>query len=184
MPVIYDTPATEPANILQLPDYPAGCEIIALQSALGGIGVERDFAEVYGAFDKSGSDFVNSWWGDPYSEGAAYPPAVCEAAWRLLAGTGHSALNVTGLSLAGLSEAVNGGDLAICWVTTDYAMPRFGAWTVDGYTMYANEHVIVVYDVVGGHVLAQDPLRGRVVMAEETFRTIWEDCGSMAVLLR
>ena len=185
MATVYDTPA--PASVpeaLDQSEHAAGCEVICLQSALGAIGYERSFDEVYALFDHSDADFVTAWWGDPDAEGAAYPPAVERAASRALAGTPWTARDVTGCTLEGIADATGSGGLAICWFTTDYAYPRWSGWTVGDWEMYANEHAIVVYDVSGGNVCAMDPLQGLVAMSAGTFDDIWTACGSMAVEIR
>lgn len=183
-PAEYDQVTGRPEEVLQMPDHPAGCEICVLQSALGHVGVELTFDEVYELFERSDSDFVHAWWGDPMTAGAAYPPAVEEAASRALGGTGHLASDVSLCSVGELAEMVDGGAVAICWYTTDYAPPRWTGWYSGGWQMYANEHAILVYDMAGGNVCAMDPLRGYVAMGRETFAGVWEACGSMAVAIR
>lgn len=175
--------AERPGEVLQMPDHPAGCEICALQSALGHIGVDLTFDEAYRLFERSDSDFVNAWWGDPMIEGAAYPPAVTEAASRALDGSGHYASDASLCTIDELAEMIDDGAVSICWVTTDYAAPIWTGWYCDGSQMYSNEHAILVYDI-SGDVYAMDPLRGYVAMGRETFADIWRACGSMAVVIR
>ena len=169
-----------PADVLQLPDYPSGCEVVSLSCALAGLGDGRGVEETYDLFVKSDSDFVGAWWGSMTSVGAAYPPAVEDAAMR--AGT-VLADDVTGCPWEDLAAAVESDRLALVWITTDYAPPRWTDWAIGGWRMYANEHCAVLYDCEGGAVLFHDPLRGRVLMDEAQFREMWEACGSMAVVL-
>ena len=188
-PIVHDSPGKEdrnaerPGEVLQMPDHPAGCEICALQSALGYIGIDLTFDDTYALFERSESDFVNAWWGDPMTEGAAYPPAVIEAASRALDGTGRHASDASLCTVDELAEMVDDGAVSICWVTTDYAAPIWTGWYCDGSQMYSNEHAILVYDMSGG-VYAMDPLRGYVAMGRDAFADIWQACGSMAVVIR
>lgn len=182
---VYDTPApaSEPPVIMQ-EEHPAGCEVYCLQAALAAFGYEEGFDDVYALFDHSDSDFVTAWWGDPDTGGAAYPPAMMEAANRALAGTPRRATDITGCTAEGIKDALDGGGLVICWFTTDYAYPVWTGWWVGDWQMYANEHAIVVYDLSGDGVRAMDPLRGDVLMRTGTFIDIWTACGSMAVEIR
>ena len=180
---VYDAPAEGPEVVMQ-DAHPAGCEACCLQSALGYFGRDLTFDETMALFRRSEADFATAWWGDPMTEGAAYPPAVAEAANRALAGTRVRAVIATGASLDEVADEVSGGALAICWVTTDYAAPRWTGWRVGDWEMYANEHAVLVHRVTGGEVTAMDPLRGRVAMARSAFEEIWTACGSMAVVMK
>ncbi len=180
---VLDSPARVAGDSLQLPEHPAGCEVVALQNALEGFGVERTFDEVFALFDRSTWDFATSWWGDPDSVGAAYPPAVEEAANRALEGTGRTARDATGIGTDELSRELSGGAIAVVWFTTDYAAPRWSDWWCGGYRMYSNEHAITIDEIAGGNVYGSDPLRGRVAMALPAFEETWRACGGMAVLI-
>lgn len=183
---VYDSPASPQYIVdgkaigdeLQYPDHPAGCEIVALQNALEAFGIEKSFDDTFALFDKSDSDFVNAWWGDPDTEGAAYPPAMVEAVER----AGLYARDMTGETLEGIADAVEThGGVAIIWYTTDLEPPRWTGWKVDGWEMYANEHVAVVYHMAGDMLYISDPIRGLTAMEVGEFNELWEACGSMGV---
>lgn len=172
-----------PREILQLPDHPAGCEIVALQSALSTFGIDLDFEQTFSMFDHSDTDFVNAWWGDPDTEGAAYPQAVTKAAKRALMGTEYQAENITGYGFQSIIDAIEARGVVIAWYTTDGQAPRWTTWAVDHWAMYENEHALVVYDVDDQDVLCMDPLRGKRKIPLDEFQSIFEACGSMAVAI-
>lgn len=178
---------SEPRDVgcmLQLPDYPTGCEVVSLVNALHAFGVEASFDEAYALFDKSDHDYVHAWWGDPYgSGGAAYPPAMEEAASRALLGTPCRAEDVTGCGLQGIADVIQSGGVVIAWTTTDGGMPVWSGWEVEGWPMYANEHCIVVYGIRDGEVLCSDPLRGLTSAPLGEWYAVWDACGQMAVAI-
>lgn len=187
---VTDSPSKEvdaaraPGQEMQMPDYPTGCEVVALQNALDGFGVNLNFDEVYGLIDKSEDDFVTAWWGSPYgSGGAVYPPGMATAANRALAGSGYVALDATGATLEGIADCLGRRGLALVWITTDMQPPRFTGWDIGKWRMYDNEHCAVVYDMHDGLLFLQDPLHGDVSVPVGEFQEVWEACGSMMVTI-
>lgn len=186
---VYDAPAEAQAEVgrvgtMTQEDYPAGCEIVSLINAVHTFGIDLDFEHAYDCFDK-GPGFVGTWWGDPYTEGAAYPPAMVTAARRALKGTAIQVRDMTGETLEGIADTLANGGVCIVWTTTDDAPPVWTGWTVDGWEMYANEHCVVVHgiDISDGSVSVMDPLKGDRRMAIGAFNEIWTACGSMAVAI-
>lgn len=187
---VYDAPAEVQAEVgcvgtMTQENYPAGCEVVSLINALHTFGVDLDFEHAYACFDKSDWDFANAWWGDPYTEGAAYPPAMVTAARRALQGTAIQVRDMTGETLEGIADALANGGVCIVWTTTDDAPPVWTGWTVDGWEMYANEHCVVVHgiDISDGSISVMDPLKGDRLMSADVFEEIWTACGSMAVAI-
>lgn len=175
--------ATVPTEILQMPDHPAGCEIVSLQSALSAFGLDYSFDELYDLFSKSDNDFVTSWWGDPDSEGAVYPPAVEDVGERVLSGTPYDIDNVTGCSFDFLLTAVESGENCLLWITTDDQYPDWSGITVGDWEMYTNEHCVVMYGFDDDEVLLMDPLQGYRSVDLDALQDLWESCGSMAVVI-
>lgn len=183
---VYDSPAETVAEVgsvgtMTQEDYPAGCEVVSMINALHTFGINLSFGEAYGMLDHSDWDFVHAWWGDPYIEGAAYPPAMVDALGLALADTEIDARDMTGETLEGFVDTFQAGGVVIAWVTTDGAMPRWTDWEVDGYRMYSNEHCVVAFDISDDGVDIMDPLSGERVIDTATFNEIWTACGSMAV---
>ena len=186
---VVDSPAEDRAEVGAVgtatqEEHPAGCEIYALMNALQKFGIEYDFDETYSFFDRSDDNFVVAWWGDPDTEGAAYPPAMVTAAKRALRGTAIEARDMTGETLEGIHDAIDGGGVAIVWVTTDDGMPRWTDWWCGAYRMYANEHCVVVYDISDEGVYIMDSLAGERVIAASAFNEIWQACGAMGVSIK
>ena len=185
---VYDAPAetqTEAGRVGTMTQelYPAGCEVVSLINALHTFGIDLDFEHAYGCFDKSDWDFVNAWWGDPYTEGAAYPPAMVTAARRALQGTAIQVRDMTGCSVEDLTGVLDGGGVIIVWATTDDALPRWTEWEVDGWRMYANEHCAVLHGLEDGIASVMDPLKGDRRISADVFEEIWTACGSMAIAI-
>lgn len=172
-----------PGDYNQFPEYPAGCEVVSLQNTLCAFDVDLTFEETYALFDKSDSDFVYHWWGNPKVEGAAYPPAMVIAANRALDGTEFSAMDITGCSFAEIEEYTGQGKLVITWYTTDGKSPRWTDWSVNGYRMYGNEHCVVVYATYRDDVYISDPIHGMIDVDITEFDNIWQECGAMAVVV-
>lgn len=170
-----------PGDMMQMPDYPAGCEIVSLINTVKAFGVYLTFEEAYQCFDISINDFVNAWWGDPYTVGAAYPPAMTNALNRALDGTPYHAVNLSFGTIEDIFEYVKHGGLIVAWFTTDYEQPRFTDWVIQEYRMYQNEHCIVVYDISGGEVKFMDPLQGNMSMDVSEWKSIWTACGTLTV---
>lgn len=171
---------------IQMPDYPAGCEPASLSLLLKSYSYEANIDELMGYFDLTTDDFVHGYWGSIYSEGAAYPPAVVEAANRYLSEQGSrlEAREITGYNWDAIERLIFDGKPIMMWCTTDYAYPYYlDIWEIDGYYMYANEHCVVLYGVDEENVYVSDPLQGLISYPKEEFERIWVLCGSMAVIL-
>ena len=179
--------ATDSVGIaFQLPDYPAGCEPISLSLLLNSYSYDIGMPDIMNYFDKSSDDFVHAYWGDIYSVGAAYPPAVVEAANRYLAEQGSrlEAYDISNFSWDAIEKTVSEGRPVMLWCTSDYQHPYYyGKWEIDGYYMYANEHAVVMYDYDDTYVYVSDPLRGYTQFDKSEFETIWNLCGRMGVAL-
>lgn len=173
------------AEYLQLPDYPAGCEPVSLCILLESYEYEASMPGIMYYFDRSQSDFINAYWGSEYSEGAAYPPAVIEAANRYLMHQGSKleAVDLTGSGWDAIEWLMDEGQPVMCWVTVGYHWPIWSDWEVDGWPMYANEHCVVLYGLEDGKAKVSDPLEGMIDVDAERFRDVWERCGGMAVNL-
>lgn len=181
-----DYTATDSVGIaLQNPDYPAGCEPMSLCILLKSYSYDAVMPDIMECFDITEDDFVNGYWGDVYSVGAAYPPAVVTAANRYLAEQGSrlEANDISGYSWDYIKTLVTDGKPVMIWCTTDYQPPVYVDWEIDGEYMYANEHCVVLYGAENGAAYISDPLRGLIEVPEDEFGTLYGLCGSMAVCL-
>lgn len=75
--------------VYQYPSYPSGCEIAALTCVLNSMGYDVTLAQMiegdYVSYDSSWTGAASeSYFGTPYGQGGAFPPAIVNAANRYL----------------------------------------------------------------------------------------------------
>lgn len=174
-------------ELLQYPELPAGCEAVALTCVLNAMGYDvaaTDIVEDYLSIDPAGVD-ANSYLGDPYTGGYAFPPAIINAANDYLsdAGSDAQARDISGSSFERLLEIVEAGTPVLVWSTMYFAEPTFTGSVAGPYFTYYNEHCVVLYGVSDDVVLVSDPLEGLVERDRETFERLYEACGSLAVVV-
>ncbi len=188
--VSIDVPA-----ILQYPELPTGCESIALTDALSARGFELTKTEIADYWlPTSDSDFVNAFWGNPYStEGnACMAPGVTQAAANYLAeqDTDLEAVDMTGAPFEAVLDEVAAGNPTIVWCTIGLEEPgecyRFEHEYGRTYRLITNSHCVVVsgFDLDNGVVFASDPLAGQVAYPLETLIARYYATGAQAVVIR
>ena len=173
---------------LQLPDLPAGCEEVALACVLRAYGFDataEELIEEYLPIDPTFTDFVDSYGGDPYTGGGAYPPAIVITADRYFESkdVNAAAEDLTGSSFDDISERVREGQPILVWTTMYMNEPHWSSRTYESEEWYSNEHCVVVYGVHDDAVLVSDPLDGMVRRDLEEFADLYSECGSMAVAI-
>ena len=164
---------------LQNPELPTGCEATALATALRMNGVEVSKEDVADAMPKTdGSDFVNAFWGDPYSEHgwACMSPCVVETAKRFVP-VEKTVVNLTGTSLVYLPAP------CVVWVTMGLKDPMRSGYTQDGYGLLWNTHCVVLLAAGEATVTCIDPLEGEVVYPFSKFNAAYMANGSQAVYI-
>lgn len=171
--------AFDPAQDMQLPELPTGCEATALATLLRMNGVEVTKTEVADAMPK-GTDWVNCFWGDPYEPTgwACMPPCSVNVANGFLAGTGKAAAECRGAALADLPLP------CAVWVTIGLGEPRFSGYERDGYRLFQNTHCMVLLGVGEDSVQVVDPLQGCVSYDRAAFERVYEELGAQAVCVR
>lgn len=184
------TPAHRVGALLQLPEFPSGCEPASLAIALRAWGYPVSIAELvdggYFTYDASWSQ-ADAYLGDPRGIGSALPPAVVRAATSYLTARNASLapIELTGKPFKAIGEKAAAGIPVLTWSTVDATWPRFTLQrpSVDGYPWYTNFHCVVVYGIDGSDVLVSDPLAGLVRRDAARFSALHAACGSMAVAL-
>lgn len=170
----------------QYPEYPAGCELASLCQVLRSYGYDVDIADLLNKYiSVSNTDWVYSYYGDIYSGGFTFPPAICDTALRYLIDN-YSRLHVTDISGVSWERCVNilnYGVPLIVWYTIDYESPRWYLPSQEGYQPWVNLHCIVIYDIDDEYVYIADPIEGYTTQEIDKFKSIWEECGSYAVLI-
>ncbi|MCL2888824.1 MAG: C39 family peptidase [Eggerthellaceae bacterium] len=177
-------------HISQYPELPTGCEVVALTIVLQSMGFSLEkttIAEYY--LDYSYEDFVHAFVGDPFSyEGmAAYPPAIAKAANAFLEDQHSSmkAYDITGTSWYDLLDFVERGFPVIIWSTLYATEPWFTDDEYEGWRWYLNEHCVVLYwvEYEPYKVWVSDPTSGNVQDNGGYYHWLYEECGSMAVVI-
>lgn len=184
VPILYDKPAKyvfDEKQDLQMPELPTGCEATALGTLLRMNGVNVTKFDVADAMPKSnGSDFVYSFWGNPYSatDGwACMAPCSVITANKFLKDTGKVAVEYTGTDLTDLKFP------SAVWVTMYLNDPMPSNYESNGYRLFRNPHCVVVERIELDSVYVIDPLVGEVAYPLEKFNNIYKELGCQAVCI-
>ena len=136
-PILYDKPTKyvfDEKQDLQMPELPTGCEATALGTLLRMNGVDVTKFDVADAMPKSdGSDFVYSFWGNPYSatDGwACMAPCSVITANKFLKNSNKVAVEYTGTNLTDLKFP------SAVWVTMYLNDPLPSNYESNGYRLF------------------------------------------------
>lgn len=183
-PILYDKPAKyvfDEKQDLQMPELPTGCEATALGTLLRMNGVDVTKFDVADAMPKSdGSDFVYSFWGNPYSatDGwACMAPCSVITANKFLKDTNKVAVEYTGTDLTDLKFP------SAVWVTMYLNDPQPSNYESNGYRLFRNPHCVVVTRIELDSVYVIDPLVGEVAYPLERFNSVYKELGCQAVCI-
>lgn len=181
-PVAHDTALPreiDPAQDLQMPELPTGCEATALSTMLRLNGVQVTKTEVADAMPKSGTDFVHSFLGDPYAEngGCCMAPCSAETARTFLVGAGLMAYETEGRDLSTLPLP------CVVWTTIDLEQPQGPIKTQGAYSMFYPSHCVTVTGITGDTVKTIDPLKGFADYPFDKFEDVYEQMGAQAVYI-
>ena len=178
-------------ELLQFPIMQGGCEITSLTCNLNALGFEveqEDIADNYLVYAED-DDWSVGYSGDPYYNGFGFPACIVSTANAYLADQGDmgaqfEAIELKGESFDALLEYVNQGWPVIVWTTMYFSTPWKTGLTMGDYEWYENEHCVVLYGTdEDGDLLIMDPIDGLVTRSANRFAIIYEDCGSMGVLI-
>lgn len=166
---------------LQMPELPTGCEATALGTLLRMNGVNVTKFDVADAMPKSdGSDFVYSFWGNPYSatDGwACMAPCSVITANKFLKNSNKVAVEYTGTDLTELKFP------SVVWVTMYLNDPKPSNYESNGYRLFRNPHCVVVTRIELDSVYVIDPLVGEVAYPLERFNNVYKELGCQAVCI-
>ena len=183
-PILYDKPAGyvfDKKQDLQMPELPTGCEATALGTLLRMNGINVTKFDVADAMPKSdGSDFVYSFWGNPYSatDGwACMAPCSVITANKFLKNTNKVAVEYTGTDLTDLKFP------SAVWVTMYLNDPVPSNYESNGYRLFRNPHCVVVDRIELDGVYVIDPLVGEVAYPLERFNNVYKELGCQAVCI-
>lgn len=183
-PILYDKPTKyvfDEKQDLQMPELPTGCEATALGTLLRMNGVNVTKFDVADAMPKSdGSDFVYSFWGNPYSatDGwACMAPCSVITANQFLKNSNKVAVEYTGTDLTDLKFP------SAVWVTMYLNDPLPSNYESNGYRLFRNPHCVVVTRIELDSVYVIDPLVGEVAYPLERFNIVYKELGCQAVCI-
>ena len=166
---------------LQMPELPTGCEATALGTLLRMNGVNVTKFDVADAMPKSdGSDFVYSFWGNPYSatDGwACMAPCSVITANKFLKNSNKVAVEYTGTDLTDLKFP------SAVWVTMYLNDPLPSNYESNGYRLFRNPHCVVVTRIELDSVYVIDPLVGEFAYPLERFNNVYKELGCQAVCI-
>ena len=183
-PILYDKQVKyvfDEKQDLQMPELPTGCEATALGTLLRMNGVNVTKFDVADAMPKSdGSDFVYSFWGNPYSatDGwACMAPCSVITANKFLKNSTKVAVEYTGADLTELKFP------SVVWVTMYLNDPKPSNYESNGYRLFRNPHCVVVTRIELDSVYVIDPLVGEVAYPLERFNNVYKELGCQAVCI-
>ena len=175
-------------EMIQYPDMPAGCEVYSLTAVLRSLGLDADphrVASDYLPFDVVGGFSATAYRGSPYVVGGeGLPPAIVRAGNAFLEDVGLTVRfsDATGSSFEDLESIANEGTPVLVWTTMHVQDPGIAS-PLPAYSFYYLEHCLVLLGSEGDAVSTMDPMVGFSAYDRASFARVFEQCGSMAVLL-
>ena len=191
-------------NIPQYDELPAGCEITSLAIALNYMGFVVDkcylsdnYLPKQNLYTKNGVQYGP----DPY---VAYPgnprdstgwycwtPPLVQAANSYLMDNNSTcqAIDLTGITQAGIEEQIRGGHPIVVWVTLNFgALTNFESiywYTSDGIKIvpYTTIHCIVITGYDENTFKISDPLQKTSSISKATFMPVFQTVGSYAMAI-
>lgn len=170
----------DPAQDLQTPELPTGCEAVAASTLLRMNGVDVTKFDVADAMPKSSTrEFVNAFWGDPYSSYGftCMSPCIGSTLEQFVDSSQYQIVVSKGTSLTSLPYPCE------IWVTMYMNEIRWTQYEEDGYKLPYNPHCIVVtnIDIENNLVYCVDPLVGETSYSLDTVESIYNSLGQQAV---
>lgn len=184
--------------IYQRPEYPNGCEAVALNNLLRYYGYQISNEELINGYLPQGplheSNPKAAYLGNPAEELGGYgcwAPVIQKTAEKYFQKqgiTGMAAKDITGTWADQLYAYVEAGTPVQVWVTLQMQETGwFKAGNVNGRTVYwpTREHAVVLtgYDLERGIVEVNDPLEGKVEYLMDAFERAYESMGKNAIVL-
>lgn len=182
--------------ILQMPEYPTGCELVSLTMALSYITGEKVDTDIliddYLTF--TANDFIKGFMGNPKSEngGGCFPPVIVKCANEYLSDCHISlvATDATGITRQEIYDTIDEGFPILMWSTMYMGEPtkKNHIITVDDktYQWYVSEHCLVIkgYNLEKDVFIINDPLIGEVERDIDEFMEISDAIGNLAVIIK
>lgn len=182
--------------ILQLPEYPTGCEIVSLAMALRYITGEQVVIDtlIDDYLSTNDHDFITGFMGNPRNEngGGCFPPVIVNCANRFFADNHMdlTAADASGITLDKLYETIDAGFPVLMWTTMYLGEPQFINHIIQygekNFQWYISEHCILVkgYDAKKNVLVVNDPLVGEAEYDVDEFMEISDKIGNLAVIIQ
>lgn len=186
-------------NILQRPELPEGCEVTSLAILLRYLGFDITHTYLADNYLEQGevgsTDFYEKNIGNPREAGKSwgcYAPVIVKTANKYLYDmeSYYRAYDYTGYDVSELYYQLSMGNLAIVWITMDFAEPYLKSpWRVGEKSLWWKYplHCVVIsgYDFENGTVTITDPLKNQPVIIDmETFELRYKQMESQAVVIK
>ena len=182
--------------ILQMPDYPTGCELISLTMVLSYITGETVDTDILidDYITITPNDFINGFMGDPRTSngGGCFPPFIAKCANEYLADC-HMTVTAQDASVITRQEildSVDNGLPVLMWTTMYMEEPVLMNNIIQSngktYRWYISEHCLVVkgYNLQKNVFILNDPLQGEIEYDIDKFMEISDFIGNLAVTLK
>ena len=180
--------------IYQNPEYPSGCESIALTMLLNYFGYNLDKNEIIDNYlIYSDNNYLMGYKGRPDLSpgGGCYAPALTNTANRFLIEnkSSYTAKNITGTALRDLFPYIAKGYPVIVWSTIGLNPCNKASYIYKygdtDYTWVYNEHCVVLtgYSINDNTVTVYDSIDGVKTYDIEEFQTIYDDMWRMSIVL-
>lgn len=182
----------------QYPDYPTGCESVALYLLLRHYNIDVTVDDVIHALNKgpvpygsgeilSGANPEREFVGDPYSNAAygVFEVPIRNAANRFKSG----AISKNGLSIQNLEKIIKDGSPIVAWIRTkenydsiEYGKPWVDYQTGEKVTWIRYEHAVLVYGYSNSAIYISNPYNGeKYQIDKDIFRYNFELMGGRVV---
>lgn len=193
-----------PVNpVMQRPELPQGCEIVALTAVLNTYGynvTKTELADTY--LPKTPFSYKNgkligpnpyvTYAGNPRSEKGffTYAPPIIDAAKHYLNNVkgNEQPLDISGSKKEDIIDFLNKGIPVVIWVTLDLGKPKLNySWYIEDtdekFIAPVNSHTVVLNGYDEKNVYAMNPLEGQMTYNIDTFFNSYLELGSHAMVV-
>lgn len=201
MPVVYvpsDCYSIEVEPVLQMPEFPTGCEITSLTTVLNHLGYNIDKVTLYEDYfekDLNGvCTFDEAFVGNPRADNGfgCYSPVITDSANKYLTSNGseYTAENLRGTDFQDLFQYIEMDIPVIVWTTMSLRKPeRKFYWTTpdgDEAWWYRGEHCVVLtgFDFINNTITTCDPQKGVYEYPLDKFEERYNDLEKQAVVIK